>query len=127
MLHKIRLAKDEELVLLGQQPRLEWLELHVCSDLSPPEQLLSSSSLKRIALPGCSRVNDLNLKSIGKNCPNLEILDLRACELVTDIGLMAISKGCPKLKYLNVGRVKGGERITCDGVDAIARHISSEI
>jgi hypothetical protein len=41
--------------------------------------------------------------------------------MVTDKGLVAISEGCPKLKYLNVGRVKGGDRISCEGVDAIAR------
>ena len=127
VLHKIRQARDEELWLLGQQPRLEWLELHVCSDLLPAEQLLCSPYLKRIALPGCSRVDDSTLKFIAKNCPNLEILDLRACEMVTDEGLKTIAEGCPKLKYLNVGRVKGGERITCEGIDAIARYFSSTI
>lgn len=100
------------------------MELHVCPDLLPTEKLLSSPYLKRVALPGCSRVDDETLELIAKNCPSLEILDLRACELVTDKGLMAIAEGCPKLKYLNVGRVKGGDRITCDGVDAIARYFS---
>ena len=127
VLHKIRQAQDEELWLLGQQPRLEWLELHVCSDLLPTEQLLCSPYLKRIALPGCSRVDDSTLKLIARNCPNLEILDLRACEMVTDKGLIAIAEGCPKLRYLNVGRIKGGERITCEGVDAIARYFSFKI
>jgi hypothetical protein len=122
VLHKVRQAVDDELLLLGEQPRLEWLELHVCPELLPDEKLLCSPYLKRIALPGCSRVDDETLFTISKNCPNLEILDLRACELVTDKGLQAIAEGCPKLKYLNVGRVKGGDRITCDGVDAIARY-----
>jgi antagonist of mitotic exit network protein 1 len=125
VLHKVRQARDEELQRLGQQPRLEWLELHVCPELLPSEDLLCSPHLKRIALPGCSRVDDSTLEIIAKNCPNLEILDLRACELVTDKGLTAIADGCPKLKYLNVGRVKGGERITCSGVDAIARYFTS--
>jgi hypothetical protein len=122
VLHKVRQANDAELEKLGEQPRLEWLELHVCPDLLPSEKLLSSPYLKRIALPGCSRVNDETLEIIAANCPSLEILDLRACEFVTDKGLKAIAEGCPKLKYLNVGRVKGGDRITCDGVDAIARY-----
>jgi hypothetical protein len=121
VLHKVRAATDPELHMLGQQPNLEWLELHVCPDLLPTEDLLCSRSLRRIALPGCSRVDDSTLECIARNCPNLEILDLRACEMVTDKGLIAISEGCPKLKYLNVGRVKGGDRITCEGVDAIAR------
>jgi hypothetical protein len=125
VVHKVRQARDEELVQLGPQPRLEWLELHVCPDLLPTEQLLCSPFLKRIALPGCSKVDDSILETIAKNCPSLEILDLRACEQVTDKGLIAISNGCPKLKYLNVGRVKGGERITSDGVDAIARYPST--
>ena len=124
VLHKVRQARDEELALLGLQPRLEWLEFHVCPDLLPTEQLLCSPFLKRIALPGCSKVDDSTLETIAKNCPNLKILDLRACEQVTDKGLIAIANKCPKLKYLNVGRVKGGERITCEGVDAIARYIS---
>jgi hypothetical protein len=122
ILHKVRQARDEELELLGEQPKLEWLGLHVCPELLPMEQLLCSTYLKRLALPGCSRVNDSVLEIIARNCPNLEILDLRACELVTDKGLIAIAQGCPKLQYLNVGRVKGGERITCEGVDAIARY-----
>jgi hypothetical protein len=124
VLHKVRQARDEELVLLGQQLRLEWLELHVCTDLLPTEQLLCSPYLKRIALPGCRRVDDSILEFIAKNCPNLEVLDLRSCEMVTDNGLIAIAEGCPKLKYLNVGRFKGGEKITCEGVDAIARCFS---
>lgn len=127
VLHKVRQAQDEELGLLGQQPKLEWLELHVCSDLLPTAQLLCSQYLKRIALPGCSRVGDSILELIARNCPNLEILDLRACEMVTDKGLIAIAEGCPKLRYLNVGRIKGGERITCEGVDAIARYFSFKI
>jgi len=122
VLHKVRQARDEELLQLGPQPRLEWLELHVCPDLLPSEQLLCSPFMKRIALPGCSKVDDSTLETIARNCPRLEILDLRACEQVTDKGLIAIANGCPKLKYLNVGRVKGGEKITCDGVDAIARY-----
>ena len=77
--------------------------------------------MRRIVLPGCSQVEDYTLEIIARNCPILEILDLRACEMVTDMGLIAIAEGCQELKYLNVGRVKGGERITCDGVDAIAR------
>ena len=124
VLHKVRQAVDEELELLGEQPRLEWIELHVCPDLLPTEKLLCSPYLKRIALPGCSRADDTTLETIAKNCPSLEILDLRACELITDKGLIAIAEGCPKLKYLNVGRVKGGEKITCDGVEAIARYTS---
>jgi len=118
----VRQAQDSELQLLGTQPHLEWLELHVCPDLLPDEKLLCSSRLRRIALPGCSKVDDSTLELIGRNCPNLEILDLRACENVTDKGILAVAEGCPKLKYLNVGRVKGGEKITCDGVDAIARY-----
>ena len=125
VLHKVRQARDDELLQLGPQPRLEWLELHVCPDLLPTEQLLCSPFLKRVALPGCSKVDDSTLETIAKNCPGLEILDLRACEQATDKGLIAIANGCPKLKYLNVGRVKGGERITCDGVDAIARYITT--
>jgi len=121
VLHKVRAATDAELHTLGQQPNLEWLEFHVCPDLRPTEDLLCSRSLWRIALPGCSRVDDVTLECIARNCPNLEILDLRACELVTDNGLIAIAEECPNLKYLNVGRVKGGERITCEGVDAVAR------
>jgi antagonist of mitotic exit network protein 1 len=113
---------DAELACLGEQPRLEWLELHVCPELLPMDKLLCSPYLKRIALPGCSRVDDGTLFTIAQSCPNLEILDLRACELVTDRGLQAIAEGCPNLKYLNVGRVKGGDKITCDGVDAIARY-----
>jgi Leucine Rich repeat len=121
VLHKIQQARNEELELLGLQPCLEWLELHVCPNLLPSEKLISSSFLKRIALPGCWKVDDTILGTIARHCPNLEVLDLRACELITDKGLIAIAEGCPKLKYLNVGRVKNGERVTCDGVDAIAR------
>lgn len=127
VLHKIQQARNEGLELLGLQPCLEWLELHVCPNLLPSQNLISSPSLKRIALPGCSKVDDATLETIARHCPNLEVLDLRACELVTDKGITAIAEGCPRLKYLNVGRVKNGERITCAGVDAIARYIIIEM
>lgn len=124
VLHKIRRATDLELGLLGEQPRLEWLEFHVCPDLRPPETLLKSPYLRRLAAPACARISDETLEIVARNCPNLEVLDLRACELVTDKGLITIARGCPKLKYLNVGRIKGGDRVTCDGVDAIARYFA---
>ena len=120
VLHKVRTASIPELQSLGTQPRLEWLELHVCPNLYPTEELLGPH-LRKIAVPGSGLVNDEHMFMVARMCPNLKVLDLRACELVTDEGLIAIAQGCPKLKYLNVGRVNSGSRITSKGVEAIAK------
>ena len=121
VLHKLRSASMEELARIGAQPQLEWVEFHVCPELVPYAHLLGSN-LRRLALPGGTLVDDALMAVVSRQCPNLRVLDLRACEKVSDVGLRDVSRGCPRLKYLNVGRVNGGDRVTSEGVEEIAKN-----
>lgn len=109
-----------------EQYRLRSLELYVCPNLVPNLQMISSGTLKKIALPGCGKVDDMVMEQIAKYCPQLEILDLRACELVTDHGLIQIANHCPRLAYLNVGRVKRAGNVTDRSIVEISMKTSVE-
>ncbi len=111
VLHKLKEATQSNLDAICQN-RLERLELYVCPNLVPNDALLGQGTLQKLALPGCSLVDDEFLNRVASRCPKLQILDLRACELISDVGIMSIALGCPSLQYLNVGRVNKGWKVT---------------
>jgi antagonist of mitotic exit network protein 1 len=122
VLHKISEATQSEIDQLEHMGgRLRWLEFYTCPSIVPTQALLKGNKLTRIALPGCTMVNDKTMALIAERCPQLEHLDLRACDSISDRGLKAVAKRCPKLKLLNVGRTQRGELITYKGVKHIAR------
>ncbi|ODQ65438.1 RNI-like protein, partial [Nadsonia fulvescens var. elongata DSM 6958] len=103
---------------------IEWLEIYMCPSILPPLELFTSS-LRNILLPGCALVNDSTLYAIGRNCPDLETLDLRACSRITDQGLKFIARTCLKLKTLNVGQTLNSRSgITHNSIKEIARYTS---
>lgn len=122
VLHKLN-ATQVELEMLDDKmlgSQLEWLEFYTCSRISPTKGLLGER-LKKIALPGCNRVNDQTLFDIAHRCPRLEYLDVRACDRVSDTGVKVIARYCPNLQLINVGRTEGGERITYKAIKHLAR------
>ena len=125
LLHRLKTCSQERLDSIKQH-RLRSLELYVCPNLVPSIQMISSGTLRKIALPGCGLVDDLTMQSIAIHCKWLEILDLRACEQVTDRGLIEIAHHCPNLNYLNVGRVKNGCSVTDASIIEISKHTSVE-
>jgi len=57
---------------------------------------LSLSSEDRI-------VNDTNLCSLARSCPELALLEAPECCEITDAGVAALVRGCPRLTSLNIG------------------------
>lgn len=124
VVHKISSAKqmDVDRIAKSVGGNLKWLEFYTCPSIVPTRELLTSSQLKKLVLPGCSKVNNKTVALIAQCCPKLEHLDLRACEQVSDWGLKQLAKRCPELQLLNVGRTGHGELITTQGVKYIVRH-----
>lgn len=124
VVHKITAAHqmDVDKIAKAVGGNLRWLEFYTCPSIVPTRELLTSTQLKRLVLPGCSKVNNKTVALIAQCCPKLEHLDLRACEQVSDWGLKQLAKRCPELQLLNVGRTGHGELITTHGVKHIVRH-----
>ncbi|CAN1234684.1 F-box protein SKP2A [Linum perenne] len=82
--------------------------------------------LKILNLCGCvSAATDQALQAIGRNCNELQLLNLGWCENVGDIGVMSLAYGCPKLRTLDLC---GCVFITDDSVIALANrcpHLTS--
>lgn len=74
--------------------------------------------LKVLNLCGCVRAaTDKALQAIGRNCNELQILNLGWCENVGDVGVMSLAYGCPDLRTLDLC---GCVCITDDSVIALA-------
>jgi F-box and leucine-rich repeat protein 1 (S-phase kinase-associated protein 2) len=43
-----------------------------------------------------------NLQAIGRNCSQLQSLNLGWCENVSDVGVMSLAYGCPDIRTLDL-------------------------
>ncbi|EDW97386.1 F-box/LRR-repeat protein 7 [Drosophila yakuba] len=86
---------------------LQHLDVTGCSQVSsispnphmePPRRLL----LQYLDLTDCMAIDDMGLKIVVKNCPQLVYLYLRRCIQVTDAGLKFVPSFCVSLKELSV-------------------------
>ena len=88
--------------------------------------LLTHFSLNCDACYGPPYINDANLCSLARGCPELVWLEVPECG-ITDEGLVALVAGCPRLTYLNIGSnnyptyLGAGSAITNASIHAIAR------
>ncbi|PNT37389.2 hypothetical protein POPTR_005G185700v4 [Populus trichocarpa] len=74
--------------------------------------------LKFLNLCGCVKgATDRALQGIGRNCSQLQTLNLGWCENVGDVGVMSLAYGCPDLRTLDLC---GCVCITDDSVIALA-------
>ncbi|XP_031259075.1 F-box protein SKP2B-like [Pistacia vera] len=74
--------------------------------------------LKILNLCGCVKAaTDYALQAIGRNCSELQSLNLGWCENVGDVGVMSLAYGCPDLRSLDLC---GCVHITDDSVIALA-------
>ncbi|KAL9394559.1 hypothetical protein Peur_013844 [Populus x canadensis] len=74
--------------------------------------------LKILNLCGCVKgATDRALQGIGRNCSQLQSLNLGWCEGVGDVGVMSLAYGCPDLRTLDLC---GCVCITDDSVIALA-------
>ncbi|XP_061394773.1 F-box/LRR-repeat protein 7 [Musca vetustissima] len=67
-------------------------------NLEPPRRLL----LQYLDLTDCTAIDDVGLKIVVKNCPQLVYLYLRRCIQITDAGLKFVPSFCIALKELSV-------------------------
>ncbi|KAF9682694.1 hypothetical protein SADUNF_Sadunf05G0135300 [Salix dunnii] len=59
--------------------------------------------LKILNLCGCVRgATDRSLQGIGRNCSQLQFLNLGWCENVGDVGVMSLAYGCPDLRTVDL-------------------------
>ncbi|KAH8236627.1 hypothetical protein KR026_006945 [Drosophila bipectinata] len=86
---------------------LQHLDVTGCSQVSsispnphvePPRRLL----LQYLDLTDCMAIDDMGLKIVVKNCPQLVYLYLRRCIQITDAGLKFVPSFCVSLKELSV-------------------------
>ncbi|CAK7346867.1 unnamed protein product [Dovyalis caffra] len=82
--------------------------------------------LKILNLCGCVKgATDRALQGIGRNCSQLQFLNLGWCENVGDVGVMSLAYGCPDLRTLDLC---GCVCITDDSIIALANrcpHLTS--
>jgi hypothetical protein len=60
----------------------------------------------------CSRVTDDGVAALGRDCAELEAVDLSFCFRVTDRGVLALAAGCAGLEHLRLE--------SCDAVSEAA-------
>ncbi|KAH8509007.1 hypothetical protein H0E87_010951 [Populus deltoides] len=96
--------------------------------------------LKILNLCGCVKgATDRALKGIGRNCSQLQSLNLGWCENVGDAGVMSLAYGCPDLRTLDLcgcvcitGILKFGDdflafhKIGCKVQMSLSYHVGSE-
>lgn len=113
ILHKVKTYQSVVDLFLNNVNglNLNWIEFYICPNILPHFSIVTKS-LKKLVLPGCSMLNDDDLKSILIRAPNLNHLDIRACNLVTDASIYFIGEYCKDLELLNCGRHTNGELIT---------------
>jgi hypothetical protein len=87
--------------------RLEWLRLRRGAELEPHAFVQSFelgllANLTYLDLSECSKLDDIGLSAVARNCPNLGTVCLNWCWDVTDIGLAALVHRCPALVSLGL-------------------------
>ncbi|KAG8660563.1 F-box protein SKP2A isoform X2 [Manihot esculenta] len=102
-------------------PKLTKLNISGCTAFSDGalEYLTNfCQKLKILNLCGCVKAaTDHALQAIGRNCSQLQSLNLGWCENVGDLGVMSLAYGCPDLRTLDLC---GCVCITDDSVIALA-------
>ncbi|KDP43083.1 hypothetical protein JCGZ_25269 [Jatropha curcas] len=102
-------------------PNLTKLNISGCTSFSDAalEYLTGfCQKLKILNLCGCVKAaTDRALQAIGRNCSQLQSLNLGWCENVGDVGVMSLAYGCPDLRTLDLC---GCVCITDDSVIALA-------
>ncbi|KAJ8762789.1 hypothetical protein K2173_022918 [Erythroxylum novogranatense] len=102
-------------------PNLTKLNISGCTSFSDSglEYLIGfCRNLKILNLCGCVKAaTDHALQAIGRNCSQLQSLNLGWCENVGDIGVMSLAYGCPDLRTLDLC---GCVHITDESVIALA-------
>ncbi|XP_020524556.1 F-box protein SKP2A isoform X1 [Amborella trichopoda] len=82
------------------------LNISGCSDFSDNALAYLTSTcrdLKSLNLCGCVRAaTDKALQAVGRNCNQLQYLNLGWCEKVSDVGVMSLAYGCPDLRALDL-------------------------
>lgn len=102
-------------------PKLTKLNISGCTAFSDSglEYLTQfCRKLKILNLCGCVKAaTDCALQAIGRNCSQLQSLNLGWCENVGDVGVLSLAYGCPDLRTLDLC---GCVCITDDSVIALA-------
>ncbi|KAI5597470.1 hypothetical protein POPTR_002G074700v4 [Populus trichocarpa] len=102
-------------------PNLTKLNISGCtafSDVSLEYLTEFCRKLKILNLCGCvNGATDRALQAIGRNCSQLQSLNLGWCENVSDVGVMSLAYGCPDIRTLDLC---GCVCITDDSVIALA-------
>ncbi|XP_032225451.2 dynein regulatory complex subunit 6 [Nematostella vectensis] len=113
-------------MFVARHPKLSWLELKGCFQLSSAGiNLIASSygmSLKYLGLCNCHRMTDDSMKFLSTRFPSLRVLDLSNCVAITDLFLeelyfpsstliqpaltKLLLRGCNKISLNMVGRVR---------------------
>ncbi|KAJ0085130.1 hypothetical protein Patl1_08188 [Pistacia atlantica] len=113
---------DRSLCALAQGcPNLVKLNISGCTAFSDHALAYLTEycrKLKILNLCGCVKAaTDYALQAIGRNCSELQSLNLGWCENVGDVGVMSLAYGCPDLRSLDLC---GCVHITDDSVIALA-------
>lgn len=61
--------------------------------------------LVRLSLNGCFKIGESghwSLYQVGKNCNDLEDIDLGGCRYISDSGILTIARGCRSLRNFNI-------------------------
>lgn len=62
-------------------------------------------SMTRLSLAGCSRINDVGLWALARNCTRLTGLDLSGVHQMTHVGLRSVSLRCAGLVEVSCNNV----------------------
>ncbi|KAF5749087.1 hypothetical protein HS088_TW04G01049 [Tripterygium wilfordii] len=102
----LRLSDRSLYALAHICPNLTKLNISGCTSFSDDalEYLFAfCRNLKVLNLCGCVKAaSNKALQAIGRNCCQLQYLNLGWCENVTDIGVMSLAYGCPNLRSLDL-------------------------
>ncbi|KAJ6306904.1 hypothetical protein OIU78_022083 [Salix suchowensis] len=102
-------------------PNLSKLNISGCtafSDVGLEYLFEFCRKLKILNLCGCVKgATDRALQGIGRNCSQLQFLNLGWCENVGDVGVMSLAYGCPELRTVDLC---GCASITDESVIALA-------
>ena len=99
--------KSRGLASISNLKNLEWLKIRRGNQLIAPDfvQAFSDGKLKKLLyldLSECSKLSDLGLITVAKNCPMLATLNLCWCWELTDSSLKFIVNYCRLLINLNL-------------------------
>ncbi|ALC45890.1 CG4221 [Drosophila busckii] len=103
----VGISNEALIEALTKCSNLQHLDITGCSQVSsispnphmePPRHML----LQYLDLTDCLAIDDIGIKIVVKNCPQLVYLYLRRCIQITDAGLKFVPSFCVSLKELSV-------------------------